>query len=186
MKKKTLSQPPDNSSANKDYSTKYNSDDAATLADSYSINTLNWLYVDKARFHEWWTNHHTKTMYRFTFSNNEITLTGWAPDRKDDNDDNYDKADLLRLKTCTKTENLNRARLYFGNIKITKAENKAIDDLLQTTSAKYVLFKPVNYSLDKDQIAYEVYLSSTNSPSGIIETATKVADADPSPPATRK
>ncbi|HYJ64436.1 MAG TPA: hypothetical protein VEV62_11870 [Parafilimonas sp.] len=176
-----------NNSMSKDSNIKSYSADTEEIAGNYSINTLNWLYIEKARFHRWWTDHPTKTMYRFTFSSNRITLTGWAPDKKNDNNDDYDKADLLELKPCNETETLKGSRLYLGNIKLSKNNNKAIDDLLTgTPSAQYVLFKPVNYSLDKDHIAYEVYLSSTNSPSGIIQTVIKVANADPSPPATRK
>lgn len=155
---------------------------------SYDFNNPNYLYVDKATFQTWVGNHPTKIMFRFTLISNQITLTGWSPDKKRDNNDNYDQLDVLPLRISSETNNISGDTFFLGNIRLSKIDAQRIDKRAQKNpEANCILFKPVNYASDAKHIAYDVFLSRTPSSGGIISDAVvAAAKADPSPPATRK
>lgn len=157
------------------------------LISGFEVNKLNYLYVEKARFQQWWQDHHTKTMFRFTFSMNQITLTGWAPDNKNDDADDYDMNDVLKLKSSTQQVAFLNSKLYFGNVKLSRRDDSIINSLLTSIqTARYVLFEPKIFTVYKGHIAYQAHLSTNTNSSGIISMASGSVKADPSPPATRK
>jgi hypothetical protein len=152
------------------------------------INELNVLYITKNRFKEWVEDHKTKIMFRFAFEGNVVTLTGWAPTKRD-NSDEYDTNDILELMANSEKITLSGTRLYFGNIRLSKKEVLILRRASKPANIKYLLFIPMNYTKDKKQIAYEVAISETSERSGkklFPKWVKATPGADPSPPATRK
>ena len=152
---------------------------------NYLINKLNVLYVDKASFQMWAANHDTKIMFRFSFTGNQITLTGWAPKANDD-DDAYDEANTLPLQISSETKQLTGNKLYFGNLRLSRADVRALKSLLNKPGAAYLVFIPENFAASPEQIDYDIFISKSPNSSGIIPSLHGNAKADPSPPANRK
>jgi hypothetical protein len=140
------------------------------------------LWIDKSNFHNWAQQHNTKIMFRFTYTGGKITLTGWAP-KTNDNDDYYDSTTLPLNSSSEKQRKLVDTRIYLGNLRLSQIDVEDLDSQLTNPSAHYLVFIPILDSTYKQQVAYEVYASTSKLSSGIITSDAKL---DPSPPATRK
>lgn len=143
------------------------------------------LYIEKASFHQWDSLHNTKIMFRFTYFDGSITLTGWAP-TPNDSSDTYDTVNIFPLKASTdKQVKFSDTRLYLGNLRLSRDEVISLDSQLTANpNAHYLVFKPMLDGIYPQQVSYKIFLSSSTHFSDTLYTIDP--KADPSPPATRK